>query len=358
MESIMLNGIRYIRQNLDQLSIKSEPADSWRNAVYYFLQNWFGNADFILAHTSGSTGKPKSIRLSKESMVNSARMTNQFFGITAQSTGLLCLPATYIAGKMMLVRAIVGGFNLITVTPSANPFEKLDTPVDFAAITPYQLFHAADDLQRKSVGKIIVGGGPVTGKLEKLSENIPAELYETYGMTETCSHIALRRFNGLNRSEYFTVLDGVSVRLDERHCLAIYAPHLLKDEIQTNDIVELKGSRSFRWLGRADSTINSGGIKIHPEQLEKKLEGIIPFPCFITSIPDDVLENKVVLVIESEKYSLQQEQELITRLEQVFSKYEMPKCFFYLPVFIYSESNKVLRKETLANANSTSTEDK
>lgn len=277
-------------------------------------------------------------------------MTNEFFGLTPESTGMLCLPASYIAGKMMLVRAVVSGCNLLTVEPSANPFKTITTPVDFSAITPYQLFHAAADLQHKPFGKIIVGGAPVTGKLEKLTENIPAELYETYGMTETCSHIALRRFNGMERSEYFTVLHGVTIRQDHRDCLAIRAPHLLEEEIQTNDVVELSGASSFRWLGRADSTINSGGIKIHPEQLEKKLEGIIPSPYFIASLPDDLLENKVVLVIESDAYSILQEEELKVQLEHVLPKYEVPKQLLYIPSFTYSESNKVLRKETLEKA--------
>jgi o-succinylbenzoate---CoA ligase len=350
MKSILLNGITYNRYNLDKLFVISESSDSWQNAIYYFLKNWYDNTDFVLAQTSGSTGVPKSIRLSKGSMINSARMTNKFFGLTDKSTALLCLPASYIAGKMMLVRAIVGGFNLLEAIPSANPFKTTHTPIDFAAITPYQLFHAAESLQKIPVGKIIVGGGPVNCKLEKLAETIPAELYETYGMTETCSHIALRRFNGPDKSDYFTVLDGVTIRLDERDCLVIMAPHLLKEEIQTNDMVELIGTRSFRWLGRADSTINSGGIKIHPEQLEKKLEGFIPSAYFIASVPDDVLENKVVLVIESEAYTPQQEQALITYMEQLLTKYEMPKQLIYIPSFIYSESNKVLRKETLATS--------
>jgi o-succinylbenzoate---CoA ligase len=350
MKSILLNGTTYNRYNLEKLYVISESNDSWQNALYFFLKNWYDDTDFILAHTSGSTGTPKSIRLPKASVENSARMTNQFLGLTEESVGLLCLPASYIAGKMMLVRAIVGGYNLLAVSPSANPFKTTHTPVDFAAITPYQLFHAAGSLQQQPVGKIIVGGGPVNSKLEKLAETIPAELYETYGMTETCSHIALRRFNGIGKSEYFTVLEGVTIRVDERECLAIKAPHLLKDEIQTNDIVELKGTRMFRWLGRADSTINSGGVKIHPEQLEKKLEGIIPSACFIASVPDDVLGNKVVLVIESEAYSQQQEKALITQFEQLFSKYEIPKQLIYIPAFMYSESHKVLRKDTLANA--------
>jgi O-succinylbenzoic acid--CoA ligase len=346
-DTIILNGILYDQQNLGLLKDTSEPDDSWRNSIYYFLLNWFDKTGFIPALTSGSTGKPKNIRLSKTSMVNSALMTNQFFGLSAQSVCLLCLPASYIAGKMMLVRAIESGFNLITVEPSANPFLKLQTAIDFAAITPYQLFHSAETLQKTHVTKMIVGGGPVTSKLEDLSENIPVELYETYGMTETCSHIALRRFNGKEKSEYFTVLNGVTIRLDERECLAISAPHLLTEEIQTNDMVEMNGTTSFRWLGRADSTINSGGIKIHPEQVEKQLEGIISSGYFIFSVPDDVLENKVVLVIESEPYTAQQHEKLRVQLENILTKYEVPKQIFYLPAFVYSESHKVLRKPTL-----------
>jgi O-succinylbenzoic acid--CoA ligase len=348
-DTIRLNGATYNRSNFEQLHFADESQDSWCNAIYHFLQNWFDDSDFILAHTSGSTGKPKSIQLSKQSMVNSARMTNQFFGLYAESVALLCLPASYIAGKMMLVRALVSGFNLLTVEPSANPFENLHTFVDFTAITPYQLFHSAESLRKVSVHKIIVGGSPVTSKLEQLSENIPSELYETYGMTETCSHIALRRFNGKDKSDCFTILEGVTIRQDERECLVIKAPHLLKEDIQTNDVVELIGKDSFRWLGRADSAINSGGIKIHPEQVEKKLEGVIPSSYFISSIPDDVLENKVVLVIESEKYTLEQEQLLKASLESLLTKYELPKQIFYIPVFSYSSSNKVLRNATLDN---------
>jgi len=347
-DNIQLNGIKYTRDNLADLHFTDEPEDSWRNSIYSFVQNWFDESDYIVAHTTGSTGKPKKIHLRKTAMIYSARMTNQFFGLNATSTVLLCMPASYIAGKMMLVRALVSGFNLLTVEPLANPFENLNQPIDFTAITPYQLFHSAESLKNGHVRKIIVGGSPVTGKLEQLASTIPAELYETYGMTETCSHIALRRFNGKDKSDCFTVLDGVSIRQDERDCLVIYAPHLLKDEIQTNDMVEIVGSTSFRWLGRADSVINSGGVKIYPEQVEKKLEGIISTSYFITSLHDEILENKVVLVIESDTYTFQQEDALKSNLENVLGKYEIPKQIFFLPAFIYSSGNKVLRKETLA----------
>jgi len=349
-ENIKLNGIKYNRENLADLHFTDEPEDSWRNAIYHFLVNWFDDSDFILAQTSGSTGKPKEIHLRKAAMMNSARMTNHFFRLNATSTVLLCMPATYIAGKMMLVRALVSGFNLLAVEPSANPFENLNQPIDFTAITPYQLFHSAESLKNGHVRKIIVGGSLVTGKLEQLVSTIPAELYETYGMTETCSHIALRRFNGKEKSEYFTVLGGVEIHQTKRGCLVIDAPHLLEYEIQTTDMVEIISDNSFRWLGRADSVINSGGVKIHPEQVEKKLEGIIPTSYFITSVPDQLLENKVVLVIESEAFTAEQELDLKLKIQPMLHKFEFPKQFYFLPAFVYSENNKLLRKETLSKA--------
>ena len=344
-ESILLNGKLYNRHNLNDLQL--EYKDSWQTAIADFLLNWFDDSGYIISHTSGSTGAPKEISLTKEVMRKSARMTNTFFGLDSTKTALLCMPASYIAGKMMLVRALVGGFNLMTAEPRANPFENLNVAVDFTAITPYQLTHSIETLHSKTVRNIIVGGGQVNAKLEAQAANIPATLYETYGMTETASHIALRRFNGVKKSEYFTVLEGVSIRQDDRDCLVIHAPHLAENELITNDIVELKSSKSFRWLGRIDSVINSGGIKIHPEQLEKKLEKIIQPNFFIASVPDDILGDKVVLVIESENFTSEQESKLNFFLESNFSRYEIPKQIFYVPVFIYSESNKILRKETL-----------
>jgi o-succinylbenzoate---CoA ligase len=349
-ETIKLNGIVYSIENLNQLYSNNDADDSWRNAIFHFLQDWFNDSDFILAFTSGSTGQPKEIRLNKQSMLNSAQMTNRFFELTAESTALLCLPASYIAGKMMLVRALVGGFNLITTEPKASPFEHIETEIDFTAITPYQLFHSAESLMKKAVKKIIVGGSPVTSQLEKLAEGIPSALYETYGMTETCSHIALRRFNSTDKSDYFTILDGVTIRQDERECLVIQAPHLLNAEIHTNDMVELIGTQSFRWLGRVDSTINSGGVKVHPEQIEKKLEGIIPSSYFVSSLPDELLGRKAVLVIESEMYAAENEAYLIAKMKQLLDKYELPKQILYLPGFVYSQSNKILRTNSLQKA--------
>ena len=348
-QKIIINKKVYQAENLNTL-LENEPAEaSWPKLVYDFLQNWFDDSDVIITHTSGSTGQPKEIKLSKQAIRNSAAMTNSFFGLGAGKTALLCLPASYIAGKMMLVRAIVGGFNLICVEPEANPFQKISGKIDFAAITPYQLNHSLDSLRTFPVENIIVGGSPVNAALEKACENIPAALYETYGMTETASHIALRRFNG-KKSDYFHILDGVSIRQDERNCLVINAPHLTEEELITNDIVEIRNERNFRWLGRADSVINSGGVKIFPEQVERKLQTLIDIPFFISAIDDKILGQKVVLVAECNATELHKIELLLQKPLTDISKYEMPKAFYHLEKFVYSSANKILRKETLNEA--------
>ena len=338
-ETIIINGKKYQQENLPAFLDNSGETES-RKQIFDFLIDWFDASDVIITRTSGSTGEPKEIRLTKQAMRNSARMTNAFFGLDSSKTALLCLPASYIAGKMMLIRAIVGGFNLITVEPKANPFENLTSEIDFTAITPYQLSYSTEALKTFPIKNIIVGGGHVNTRLEKLAEKIPANLYETYGMTETASHIALRQFNG-EKSEYFSILKGVSIRQDERGCLIIKAPHLTENELITNDIVEMKDEKSFKWLGRADSVINSGGVKIFPEQIEKKLETVINNPFFVASLPDDTLGEKVILVIEGpeENYS--------DKLPAILGKYEMPKEIFFSRGFQYSISNKILKKETI-----------
>lgn len=348
-EKIIINGKSFHSDNLHQMLEKCQPGETWAAAVVDFLSNWFDESDEIITRTSGSTGIPKEIKLKKEAMRNSARMTNSFFGLEESKSALLCLPASYIAGKMMLVRALVGGFNLLVVEPSANPFENVQLAIDFTAITPYQLYHSVETLTTKQIKNVIVGGGQLSSRLENLVQHSEIAFYETYGMTETCSHIALRRVNGVDKSDVFTVLKGVGIAIDSRNCLIINAPHLHEELIQTNDLVAINGTSSFKWLGRFDSIINSGGVKVHPEQVEKQLEELIPQRFFIAGVPDEVLENKVVLVIESESYSLSDQQQLRTSMEQLLKRYEIPKEIYFVNAFVSSEGNKILRKETLKN---------
>ncbi len=346
-DEIILNGKSYAKHNVRELDRIADAVDSWQRAIYDFLKNWFDDSETIVVHTSGSTGKPKDIQLTKNAMRNSARMTNAFFGLNETSTALLCLPANYIAGKMMMVRAIEGKFNLITVEPKANPFENLQQAIDFTAITPYQLLHSLEEIKRLEIKKMIVGGAKINSETAAAVQQFSTAIYETYGMTETYSHIALRAVNGHEKSDFFQILKGISIRKNENDCLCIKAPHLLSDEISTNDIVELIDDEQFKIVGRFDNIINSGGIKINPETIEQKLEKLISFPYFISSKPDNVLGNKVILVIQSSPLTPKFEAELIKAIDISLEKYERPKEIIYISQFCYSDTNKLLKAETL-----------
>lgn len=321
--------------------------NSWQFQIGLFLKEWFNDQSFVQVRTSGSTGVPKLIQMSKQTMIASARMTNQFFGLTAASSALLCLPASYIAGKMMLVRAIAGNYKLRAVPPSANPFVDINDKFDFTAITPYQLVQSATELSATGIKQIIVGGSPVTPDIENLSSSWKVALYETFGMTETASHIALRKFNGSDKSKYFQVLQGVEISQDDRNCLVIKAPHLTDEVLITNDIVELHGSNEFQWLGRFDRVINTGGIKVFPEQIERKIQDVVRFPFFISSLPDLSLGQKIILVVEHSGLSDAERLEIFASLSTCLNKYEIPKELYTIPHFVYSSANKILRLDTL-----------
>lgn len=348
-DTITLNGNSYCKDNLEELKQIAYSGESWQHAIYDFLKIWFDDSETISLQTSGSTGHPKAIQLAKSAMRNSARMTNAFFGLNETSTALLCLPANYIAGKMMLVRAIEGKFNLLTVEPKANPFENLQQAIDFTAITPYQLQHSLEEIKKLEIKKIIVGGAKISSETEAKVQEFSTAIYETYGMTETCSHIALRAVNGHNKSDYFKVLSGISIHKNENDCLCINAPHLLSDEIVTNDIVELVDNERFQLKGRFDNIINSGGVKLNPEQIERKLETLISVPYFISSKPDNALGNKVILVIQSSLFTAENEAKLVAAIDAKLEKYERPKEIIYIPQFCYSATNKLLKAETLRN---------
>lgn len=344
---LLIDNKRYTEQDFNALLADFPDESSWQYQIGLFLSNWLDNKTYIEVKTSGSTGVPKVIRMSKQTMLASASMTNHFFGLSSESTALLCLPASYIAGKMMIVRAIIGGYTLTAVAPSANPFSHLTQKIDFSAITPYQLVQSATSLQNANICKIIVGGSPVTPAMEKMSASWKVALYETFGMTETASHIALRRFNGSGYSPYFQVLPGVKISQDERNCLIIKAPHLTEELLVTNDIVSLQGRDYFQWLGRFDRVINTGGIKVFPEQIEKKIQESITHPFFIASVPDLSLGQKVILVLEHEEMSVNEQEHFIASLSTYLNKYEVPKEIYFLKHFVYSSSGKVLRLDTL-----------
>ena len=265
--SLLLNGVNYTNEKLvapSSFGIETnETGEDWRKSLHQFLLNWMDETDFVTVHTSGSTGKPKQIQLLKERMMNSAFMTGKYFGFKSGQTALLCLPCDYIAGKMMVVRSIMWGLDLQLVPPTGNPMANIDQPIDFAAMIPLQVANIFEQSPEKFrlIKKLIIGGGKVDAQLQAKLQTIPTECYATYGMTETITHVAIKRLNGEHQTDYFQGLSDIQFATDARGCLTIKAPRLSEDLVVTNDIVDLKNAQQFEWLGRIDNVINTGGGK-------------------------------------------------------------------------------------------------
>ncbi len=331
-----LNGFHLDREDLCRVAYSFiKEGDDFEKPVGDFLLDWFDSKDFIEMQTSGTTGAPKIITISKQAMVNSALATGDFFDLQSGDKALHCLPVKYVAGKMMLVRAMIIGLDLEFVAPSSHPLLNNEIDFDFIAMVPLQAKNSLGELNR--VKKLIVGGAAINIVLEKKLLKLTTEVYETYGMTETITHIAARKLG----EKAFTVLPNVTISYDDRKCLVIHAPRISDDVITTNDIVEMVNENQFIFLGRLDNIINSGGIKIMPEQVEQKLANKIQQLYFIASKPDNELGEKVILVIEGDK------QEFDENLFEDLDKYEKPKEIVFIPKFKVNASGKIIRKESL-----------
>lgn len=334
-----LNGISYTKDQLCSLAVELAEKDNFKKEIGSFLQDWLSNSPTLIVHTSGSTGTPKPIILQKQQMVNSALATGSFFKLKESDTALLCLPASYIAGKMMLVRALVLGLEIDFVEPSSNPLKEINKKYKFSAMVPMQVYNCLHNLH--FIDTLIIGGAAVSLDLKEKLKSVSTHLFETYGMTETITHIAVKEI----KSDSFKTLPNVTVSLDNRNCLVINAPKVSDVIITTNDVVKLITENEFKWLGRFDNIINSGGIKLNPEQIEAKLSDYINSDFFITSLPDPVLENKLVLLIEGE----QKNEDIIAYLKKstVFTSYEIPKEVYYISNFVRTDSGKIQRTKTL-----------
>lgn len=330
-----LNGFHFNEDDLCRVAYSFiKEGEDFEKPVGDFLLDWFDSKNFIEMETSGTTGAPKKISVSKQAMVDSALATGDFFDLQPGDKALQCLPVKYVAGKMMLVRAMILGLDLEFVAPSSHPLDNNEIDFDFVAMVPLQAQNSIPEL--KKVKKVIVGGAALNKALEKQLLKLPTQVYETYGMTETITHIAARKLG----EKAFTVLPYVTISYDDRNCLVIHAPRISDEVIITNDIVELVNENQFIFLGRMDNVINSGGIKLIPEQIEEKLASKISQRFFIASKPDNELGEKVVLVIEGEKH------EIDASVYESLDKYEKPKELVFVPKFKETTTGKILRKET------------
>lgn len=310
-----------------------------------FIDEWNNPCDKVLVHTSGSTGKPKPMMVEKKRMLASARITCDFLGLKPGDSALLCMPLDYIAGKMVVVRSIERRLKLIDVKPSGHPLRDIPEIPTFAAMVPMQVYNSMqvpEELEKlKAIRHLIIGGGAIDKDMAQQLRTFPNAVWSTYGMTETLSHIALRRLSGSDADEYYTPFDSVDISLADDGCLVIDAPEVCDHTLKTNDIAEISaGGRRFRIIGRKDNVIDSGGIKLHIEDIEAKLKPHLPCPFIITKKADSKFGEIVVMLACSEDVD-----NLHRICTNVLTQYECPKQIYTVSEIPTTETGKPSRAE-------------
>ncbi|MCC9135227.1 AMP-binding protein [Pontibacter silvestris] len=359
-KTLLLNGKKFHFDEIVNYSFRNSiPLNGYEAKTLEFCRNWLNGVQEFPIQTSGSTGTPKPITLTRQQLELSARRTIKILNLESGDSTLICLNTEYIAGMMMLVRGFMAEMEMNIVDPVSNPLAILpaDKKIDFGSFVPLQLqtimLDTPDRISQLSNMKgILVGGAPVNTSLLRQIQQIKTPVYHTYGMTETASHIALRLLNGNKPIEYYEVLNGLKIGLDKRGCLTVKGDVTNNELLITNDLVELLTPTRFRWIGRADNTINTGGIKVQLEKVEKAvaeslaiLENASRF--FVATQPDELLGEKIILVVEGEPLTPETEQELITHLRAMLKKFEVPKQILYSSSFSETASGKILRQRTM-----------
>lgn len=322
-QTLLLEGTLYRYPDIARLCLKHQDEEGCRGDLWRFLAEWFDEKNTVEGMTSGSTGEPKAMPLEKSRMRHSAGLTCSFLGLQPGESALLCMPLKYVGSKMLVVRALVAGLNLICVTPSSHPLRECRSIPDFAAMTPMQVIATLkepDEAARlRQIRNLIIGGGAIDSMLARQLLDFPFAVWSTYGMTETLSHIALRRLSGPEASDWYSPFDGVSLSSSPEGTLVIDAPRLCPDKLVTNDIVEFGPNGRFRVLGRKDNAINSGGVKVQIEVAEEMLRPHLDGPFLITSAPCPEKGEQVVLLIEEEPHP-----ELLATCKKVLPRYWAP----------------------------------
>ncbi len=318
---------------------------------YTFIASFVDSEKYIVAHTSGSTGEPKAIHLLKEDMRRSAALTNKFFSLSSDSLFYLSLSPTYIAGKMMIVRALELNASIIEEIPSNTPLAEYEgRSIDIAAFVPSQLNYLFNNPHKLALIKaMIIGGAKMSSRIERRIADMGLNAYATYGMTETCSHVALAKIT--SPVEPFRALDNVSFSTDDRGCLVISAPHLSEKIYTTNDMVDIISPTQFIWQGRYDNVINTGGIKVFPEEIEHKIAHLIPkSKFFISSQSSEKWGEEVILVIEypglkeGDKKEGEIRTDFIDKMKLLLPSYSIPRKWIAINKIAYTNSGKVIRK--------------
>lgn len=356
---IQSEGVKYTHHKF--LKKDFNKSSETLNTVVKFINDWQSETDYILQKTSGSTGKPKTIKIKKSQIKASALATLNTLELKAGDHALLCINPEYIGGKMMIARALIGNLNFSIAPIIGNPLENysLTEKVDFFSFVPYQLEKILDESPEKiqlfnSSKAIILGGAPVSDLLaQKIRASIKSsKVFSTYGMTETVSHVALKLINS-DKNEVFKALQNIRFSVDDRNCLIIHAPKISgQEKLITNDVVNLVSPTEFEWLGRHDYVINSGGIKIHPELIEKEILALLQKAninnrIFAFGLPDKKLGESLNLMIEGEVDI----NSIYNLLKMKMKAFHAPKNVFSISRFEETESGKINRRKTIDHLN-------
>ena len=330
-----------------------------------FISEWNNEAQTIHVQTSGSTSAPKKMNVRKDRMIESAKMTCDFLGLQPGDTALLCMNLDYIGAKMMVVRSLTRQLHLVQVAPSGHPLATVDVPITFAAMVPLQVYNSLQVPEEREklrqIKHLIIGGGAIDDVLAAQLHDFPHAVWSTYGMTETLSHIALRRLNGLQSSSWYTPLQGIKVTTNADECLVIDAPKLCDTPIVTNDMAEIreistsegKNALAFRIIGRRDNVINSGGVKIQMEELERLMRPFLAMPYMVTKRKSEKFGEIVVLMVEregddegatvEEKSELPMLRAILRRLHRALPRYWEPRLYLSVDRIPMTETGKLNR---------------
>lgn len=347
--TLTINGETFSAKALLEKSRRTilDPAQpEWYRNIFEFILDWL-EKDGIEVTTSGTTGKPSTMIFPKSAFVASAKRTIGFFNLNPGDRVLMCLPTKYIAGKMMIARALVGGLDLLITQPKTDPWEEWSGPAKFVPVVPLQLKSLLNHPEKHGLFEtILVGGATIDHALERKLQRFGPTVFQSFGMTETLTHIAVRRVNGENPSGSYRVLDGFYLTTDKESRLIVKGESL-SEPVYTNDVVTLEDEKHFRWHGRYDDVINSGGIKIFPEDVETEIAGMIYRRFFIAGLPDKELGQKVVLIMEGKPMEESCVEALHNRIKMKVEKHHAPKEIRFFEEFPETESGKIKRKGIL-----------
>ena len=364
MTGLILNGRNFSRdwivghfKNLD-----AETFSEYDKMILTFCGEWLSGAKQFKVYTSGSTGEPKPISLTHEQMMLSARMTGEALSLKSGDRALVCLSPQHIAGLMMLVRGFVLELDLTIVEASSDPFESFDLkkvpPFDFTALVPLQvqaiLSNPEHTVFLNKMKAVLVGGAPIAISLQKQIQKMEAPIFQTFGMTETVSHFALRRLSGPDASERYQALPGVEIGQDERGCLTIQSALTNHHTIATNDVVEMTSEKTFIWRGRIDNVINSGGVKVPAERVEAAIGqalyemNVELREFFVVGMADERYHEIVVVVFTGKPFPAETEKILKELLAKRLKMYELSKRILYMDSVVRTRSGKIDRRASLA----------